>query len=176
MNTVEEKNKIEYFSKKQFLQIQEAYLNALDFLKNVLHPFTFNVTNLAIISSRENTSHQDYSILKQSKITLPTFPGNYVEWKNFRDLFMALIINNDSLSNASRLHYPKTLLTGDATHMIKHITLSDANFEPAWDLIKKCFDKKRTVINRLGRKTNIVRPGNAWVRKSGQSNPNLSAL
>ena len=147
MYTTEEKKNIEYFSEKKFLQIEEAYFNPLDFLNNVLHPFTSNVTNLANTSSRENTSRQDYSIPKLLKITLSIFSGNHIEWENFRDLFMALIMNNDSLSNASRLHYLKNSLTGDATHIIKHVTLTDANFKPAWDLIKKRFDNKRALIN-----------------------------
>ncbi|XP_033212113.1 uncharacterized protein LOC117169717 [Belonocnema kinseyi] len=145
--TSEEKKTIGYFSESQFLQIEEAYLAALDYLNSKLHTFVSNVAVEAKQPTQENVNQQNYTIPKLPKITLPEFLGNYVDWENFRDLFEALIVNNMSLSNVSRLHYLKSLLVGDASHVVKHMTVTDANFTTAWETIKIRYDNKRALIN-----------------------------
>ncbi|XP_033228908.1 uncharacterized protein LOC117180520 [Belonocnema kinseyi] len=145
--TLEEKKTIGYFSESQFLQIEEASLAALDYLNSNMHTFVSNVAVEAKQPTQENVNQQNYTIPKLPKITLPEFSGNYVDWENFRDLFEALIVNNMSLSNVSRLHYLKSLLVGDASHVIKHVTVTDANFTTFWETIKIRYDNKRALIN-----------------------------
>lgn len=139
MGRIELLNKRWTFAQALDLKIQvsakneeEAYLSALDFLNTQLH----KISSSSVKSGDYKQSVYNKSVcVKLSQISLPEFSGDYGKWENFRDLFNALIIKNDSLSNVTRLHYLKTSSLGEDSQLIKHITITNANFFNAWVLI-----------------------------------------
>ena len=86
------------------------------------------------------------------KIQLSTFSGDYQEWTSFSDLFTALIINNDSLTNVQRLYYLKSVLKGSAASIVESLALTNANFQIAWNSLQQRFSNKQLIVNTLVKK------------------------
>ena len=58
----------------------------------------------------------------------------------------ALIIQNDSLSNITRLHYLKSSVTDEPEQFLKHVSITETIFFPTWDSLKVRYDDKRALI------------------------------
>jgi hypothetical protein len=58
-----------------------------------------------------------------------------------------LIHNNEKLTTSQKLHHLKSSLKGDAASSLKHLSVSDANYEPAWEELKRKYDKKNIIIH-----------------------------
>lgn len=110
------------------------------------------------ISSPCNT--KSFSVARLPKITIPVFDGKYTQWTTFRDLFLSLIHNNVELDDVQRLHYLKTLLAGEAMQLIRHIPITQDNYEKCWDMLRSRYDNKRFMSNcifkRLFQQRNIL--------------------
>lgn len=83
------------------------------------------------------------------KIQLPTYSEHYEEWLSFYDFFLTLVHNNASLNNVRKLHYWKTSFTGEAASILKHIQVTETNYEQAWDILKRRYGNKRIAINAI---------------------------
>ena len=93
----EEKLTLDYFVKNQFLTIEDAFLNAYDFINDHINNYVSQPDLNS--SSREISLQHKVNNPKLPKINIASFSGNYADWENFRDLFEALIVRNDSLSS-----------------------------------------------------------------------------
>lgn len=82
------------------------------------------------------------------RISLPRFSGNLSEWTQFHDLFMSLIGNNTQLSGSEKMHHLKSSLTGEAELLLRPFTISDANYDEAWEMLSQRFDNKRLIIGK----------------------------
>lgn len=82
-------------------------------------------------------------------LKIPTFDGQYTEWSSFNDTFTSAVIKNRSLSNSQKLQHLKESLKGEAAQIIRHISVTDANFDLAWELLTKRFDKKNYIVQSL---------------------------
>ncbi|KAH8362508.1 hypothetical protein KR084_003308, partial [Drosophila pseudotakahashii] len=62
-------------------------------LSNTLEELKAEVadTTLLVPDQSLNTSHRNHVDFQFERIKLPTFSGNYEDWKNFSDMFMASI-------------------------------------------------------------------------------------
>jgi hypothetical protein len=60
-----------------------------------------------------------------------------------------LIYNNEKLTTSQKLHHLKLPLKGDAASSQKHLSVSDANYEPAWEELKRKYDKKNTTSESI---------------------------
>ena len=81
------------------------------------------------------------------KIQFPTFTVDLDEWEHFRDLFNALIENDQSLTSVQKLHYLKTTIQGEAKKVLEGLSTTESNYKSAWSLLNKRFDNKRRLIN-----------------------------
>lgn len=46
-----------------------------------------------------------------------------------------------------RLHYLKASLIDDASLVLKNVTITEANYQAAWDVLTKRYDNQRVIIN-----------------------------
>ena len=72
--------------------------------------------------------------------------GEPTEWHQFSDTFKATIEANTSLSNIENFSYLKGYLGGIAEKCIEGITLSDNNFQDAFDLLEDRYGNKQLII------------------------------
>ncbi|XP_041451284.1 uncharacterized protein LOC121404932 [Drosophila obscura] len=83
--------------------------------------------------------------LQFEKIRLPTFSGRYEDWCQFSDLFLGSVDKKSSLSNCQKFHYLKSYLDGEALSLIKHIPITDDNYQDAWERLKNRYNKKSLI-------------------------------
>ncbi|KOC63600.1 hypothetical protein WH47_02481 [Habropoda laboriosa] len=69
--------------------------------------------------------------VKLTAIKLPSFGGNYSDWVKFRDTYLSIIHNSESLTNIQRFHYLN----------------SEANYEIAWAALNRCFEDPKALVH-----------------------------
>lgn len=80
-------------------------------------------------------------------LNLPTFDGSPSEWLQFKDLFDSMVLSNVNLTPVWKLHYLKQCLKGTAAHLLKNTTLTNDNFQKAWDPLVSFYENKRLLVN-----------------------------
>lgn len=132
-------------------QVYEATLEIYYDYKTMLKESLDNIVEKASTVKNNNQPSivTTMSEVKLPKITIPIFSGDYSEWTSFRDLFMSLIHNNPNLDNVQKLHYLKAHLAGEADQLLRHVSVSDANYSEAWTLLNNRFSNRKYLSNCL---------------------------
>ncbi|XP_052754163.1 uncharacterized protein LOC113510317 [Galleria mellonella] len=127
---------------------EEAYLDLKTWIKDWLYEHetksikTDDDNTITIASSSHSRPHLP-------PIPLPVFSGDYNDWISYRDLYISLIHNNNSLSKIEKHHYLKSSLTGEAAELLKNFTLTEANYLDAWKKLEERYDNKRIIVNNI---------------------------
>lgn len=102
----------------------------------------------------QNTKHVNHSpvanstTVKLPKIDLPKFDGRLENWVTFKDAFQTMIHSRTALGNIEKLNYLKLSLTGKAAIAIGAFTISEDNYEAAWNHLIEIYDNKRALVLR----------------------------
>ncbi|XP_063540068.1 uncharacterized protein LOC134749095 [Cydia strobilella] len=99
-------------------------------------------------STSEVNKHSTQEV-KLPKVILPQFSGDYQEWTSFRDLYTSLVHNKTSLSKVQKLHYLKSSVTGEAEQLLKHLQITEKNYDVAWETLDKRYNNKRMIVNTI---------------------------
>lgn len=133
---------IPYFLNEEYYACEEMYLCLQGDINDLLSKLkTSDVCNMSLECGQT-------SLAKLPKIQLPTFSGKYEDWPTYQDLFMALV-HNTSISNVQKLHYLKTSVSGEAERLLRHIHITDSNYDQAWELLAKRLGNKRVIVTTL---------------------------
>jgi len=62
---------------------------------------------------------------------IPEFDGNLNNWEDFRDMFIAVVYNDEKIPLIKKMHYLKGCLKGEAAGVINRIELSAESYETA---------------------------------------------
>lgn len=92
------------------------------------------------------------------RLNVPAFNGAYEDWPSFRDLYVVAVHSNPTLPPVHKLQYLKSLLTGPAESILKHIPTTSENYVNAWTKLEERFDNKRALMNNTLRKLFTQRP------------------
>ena len=65
---------------------------------------------------------------------------------SFADLFKASVDSNNQLSNSEKLNYLKACAKGEAAKLISSVTITDYNYEIAWELLHERYENKRSIV------------------------------
>ena len=71
-----------------------------------------------------------------------------MKWAAFWDSYQTAIHNNTELSNVDKFNYLWSLLECTAYDAIAGLTLSDANYREAIEILKKRFGNKQMIISK----------------------------
>jgi len=82
------------------------------------------------------------------KITIPKFDGDYAKWPTFSDLFEK-VIDAQPISSVQKMWFLKTNLTGEAERLIRHLALTDNNYNTAWNILKDRYNNKRVFASTI---------------------------
>lgn len=96
---------------------------------------------------RKNSAELPIMQLHFDKVSLSTFSGDHTEWIPFRDEFNKYVHLNPNLSAVMKFHQLRTHLNGIALEAINGLTLSEADYEAAWSLLKERYDNERILIS-----------------------------
>lgn len=98
-----------------------------------------------------NASNESFGpsrpVSRLPRIDLPSFDWSFQLWETFRDRFKSMIIDDPVLSNVERMHYLYSVLPGDASNALRHLAVTDGNFEVAWKIISTRYENKYRLIN-----------------------------
>ncbi|XP_041633403.1 uncharacterized protein [Drosophila kikkawai] len=127
---------------------EEKHYAAHAILSNTLEELRRDQTSnniLATVQAEDapQRSHVDFQF---ERIKLPTFSGNYEDWKNLSDMFTDSIASNSSLTDFQRFRYLKSYLSGDALNLVKHIPVTNENDREAWDRLEQRNNKQSLII------------------------------
>ena len=84
--------------------------------------------------------------VKLPPIDLPTFDGNFLNWRSFEDSFVAFVDKNESLSDVQKLCYLRAELKNEAFDLIKSLDTTSNNYKIAFDLIRDRFSHHRRIV------------------------------
>lgn len=87
--------------------------------------------------------------VKLPKISIPSFSGEYTEWTTFKALFESLIHRNNHLEKVHKLHYLKAHLSGEAEQLLRHVPISEENYDEAWALLNRRYNNQKYLSNCL---------------------------
>ena len=80
------------------------------------------------------------------KLELPKFSGDLCEWTSFWEKFSAVIQTRGDLSNVTKFAYLESLLEGEAKAAIQGLSVTEANFQVACDILEKRYGRKEAII------------------------------
>ncbi|CAJ0590444.1 unnamed protein product [Cylicocyclus nassatus] len=89
----------------------------------------------------------DASIL--SKLELPTFDGNLLEYPEFASRFATLVGDKTQLDDTTKFSLLKSCLRGRALQTIQGLSMTSENYRIAMDILKTHFDDKVTMRHIL---------------------------
>jgi hypothetical protein len=133
-----------YFTEDWFLQGQEEYIELKSDMQDLLKSLSQSPNIHS--SSQERKVEQE---VKLPQINIPQFNGNYHDWCTFRDLYTSLIHQNTSLSKIQKLYYLKSSITGEAEQLLRHIQITENNYEIAWNTLNKRYNNRRMIVNSI---------------------------
>lgn len=174
LSTSESKS-CDYFKDDLYERTEELYLEYKAELKCILKR-SKNVP----VKSEETTKIKESNV-KLPKISIPIFSGSYIEWTSFRDLFISLIHNNNSLDDVQKLHYLKSHLSGEAEQLLRHVAITAQNYQVCWTQLEKRYNNKRYLANCIlkrfiSQKNIIIESSSALKELLDTSNECLNAL
>lgn len=147
----------EYFTQDIYEATEETYFTYKSELLEALNTFTAGQHNEKQVT---NVTNCESSSVKLPQISIPHFSGLYSEWTSFEDLFLSLIDKNPRLDDVQKMHYLKSLLTGEAEQLVRHIPITAANYRECWSQLKSRYKNKRfqsnSLLKRLMSQPNVV--------------------
>lgn len=86
------------------------------------------------------------NVPKLPPIKVTKFSGDEKDWQPFIELFNSVIHRNPTLSDVEKLRYLRSYLEQQPYKLIKHLSLTSANYKSALDILKKRYENKRVMV------------------------------
>lgn len=143
----EERAELPYFSEDFYEKCEEAYVDSKAEMLAYLNALRTKAGQSSSSASDASCAKTAPSSRQLPRINLPRFSGSYREWRQFRDLFTSMIINNQEISNVEKMQYLKMNLTGEPAQLVINIDVTSDNFTRAWGVIVDRYENKRVLID-----------------------------
>ena len=96
----------------------------------------------------EHDGKRVQSFAKLPKLDIKPFSGDALEYPTFQQQFEASIGRGD-LADVAKFSYLKGLLRGEALRSIQGLSLTQENYNSAWELLEKRFGRKNVIVSSL---------------------------
>jgi len=108
----------------EFVNIQERFYAIAGRIECIISEASTSAESSAINERSREDNAESRSVIKKRRVklpeaSLPTFDGNYESWLSFKNAFINMIGSQSDLSDADKLYYLKSALTGEAANKIK---------------------------------------------------------
>ncbi|XP_055522775.1 uncharacterized protein LOC129716956 [Wyeomyia smithii] len=77
---------------------------------------------------------------------IPQFDGRFDQWEKFKVMFRDVVDRSNDLPRIKLYHLEKALI-GDAAGIIDAKTISDGNYDRAWEILTERFEDKRRLVD-----------------------------
>ncbi|XP_053968739.1 uncharacterized protein LOC128870170 [Anastrepha ludens] len=102
------------------------------------------------------------------KMSLPTFKGEYSEFKNFMSLFESFVHNDPTIPDIEKFNHLVSCLSGEALGTVKSFQMSEENYPKALASLRKVYDNKCLIffntVSKLFELSKIQRPSASPLR------------
>nr|XP_006821838.1 PREDICTED: uncharacterized protein LOC102810324 [Saccoglossus kowalevskii] len=98
-------------------------------------------------NSSNTQPHPTRKTVALPKIELQTFSGNVLEWASFFDIFKSSIHSDTTLDNIQKFVYLRSMLKDEAARTVGGLTLTDANYSHAIELLEERYGQKHQIID-----------------------------
>lgn len=106
-----------------------------------------NAANQSTLNASIFETPQRNSSFKIPAIQIEPFSGDYNDWEEFRDTFIAVFdAKGQKFSKCQKLLHLKGLLSEQPLLLIKTLESTDDNFDIAWEILTKRFSNKRRIV------------------------------
>ena len=99
-------------------------------------------------SARDDPLPDAASRVKLPKLTIRSFDGDITRWTSFWDSYKSAIHDNRSLSAVDKFNYLRSLLERTAREAISGLSLTEANYSQAIEILEKRFGSKQQIISK----------------------------
>lgn len=106
------------------------------------------------INQQQNDSNVNttFGRQRQNEVRLPRvnieqFSGDYRKWTSFKNIFKTLIHDKTDIPTIEKFYYLKSHVTGEAARLVNHYTITEPNYETAWNTLNLRYDNNRILIN-----------------------------
>ncbi|XP_053968560.1 uncharacterized protein LOC128869992 [Anastrepha ludens] len=101
-------------------------------------------------------------------MSLPTFKGEYYEFKNFMSLFESFVHNDSTMTDIKKFNHLVSCLSGEALGTVKSFQMSEDNYPKALASFRKVYDIKYLIffnpVSKLFELSKIQRPSASSLR------------
>lgn len=104
---------------------------------------------LSVISAPSETLSMPSTPNVLPKIALPKFSSKVEDWPSFIAIFRSLTDEMTHISDAVKLHYLLSCLSGEARSMVAHLQLTGDNFAVAMEILTRRYENRRVLIDRF---------------------------
>ena len=116
-----------------------------DHLKQLIHLHERNQQQTSDLLSSSNK--RSPSSVQLPKLTLTKFDGNPLKYREFNDMFVATVHNNERLSEVEKLTYLKDNLRGSAQEAVSGYQITGDNYSVVLGVLEDRFGDKQKAIN-----------------------------
>ncbi|XP_065368962.1 uncharacterized protein LOC135961390 [Calliphora vicina] len=136
-------------AQEQYDSCVDIYYLTISKILNLVKPTKISIeARESIGPTLPNPPNSNFnSGLKLPPCDTQIFSGGYEDWPAFRDMFTAVYINHPRLTNAEKLYHLRNKTTDTAGAIVKRFTLTDDNFELAWNALKLRYENVRVLVD-----------------------------
>lgn len=130
------------------------YYGVCSNIEEILDKFKDVFQNVRI-TNNPNTNQTPPPQLTQLQLPvldIQTFTGDYNKWIEFRDCFQAVVGKSATLSGVQKLCHLRKSLSPEVLKNIESLPLTDANYEVAWQILVKRYEKGKRIVETHVRK------------------------
>lgn len=132
-----------YFTEKKIEEAEDAFAEAEGYLLDLLDQLSPSTSaSSQNLSANVSVSHAR----RLQALQLKHFSGKYAQWREFRDIFTSMIIEDPDLKEVERFHYLKIALEGEAARAISNISITSGNFKRAWKILEDKYENLRPLV------------------------------
>lgn len=85
--------------------------------------------------------------MKLPAIEVPTFNGEYSQWRGWKNLYTTVVHNNVEYSSIEKFSHLKLKIGNEASEIVKHLDLTEDNYQRAWAEICERYDNERLLVS-----------------------------
>ena len=120
-----------------------SVMKEVDQIKQTVNSYTVKSPKKEVHEDK----NEDKLNVKLRKLIIKKFYGDPIFWEQFIDTFEAAIGNNNTISNIQKFTYLRGYLGGEAEKCIDGMSLTNANYVQALNLLKERYGNKQLVIS-----------------------------
>jgi len=85
--------------------------------------------------------------VKLPKIKLPTFNGHIKDWPHFKDLFISLVHENNTISQIEKFQYLLSCLSDEPHSLARTLPITSQNYNTVWEQLVSRYDNIRRLTS-----------------------------